>query len=58
MNREINNIWDFLSWLWFSVVDFLNIRISGFGLDISLWELAIGFAVLWLVLYCIFRTLD
>ena len=58
MEKGINNIWDFLTWLWTSAVDFLNTEISGFGLDFTLWEWALGSAILYLVLYAIFRALQ
>ena len=53
MDNGINNIWDFLTWLWASAVDFLNTEISGFGLDFTLWEWALGSAILYLILYAI-----
>lgn len=28
----MNNIWDFMTWLWSSAVDFMSIEIDGFGL--------------------------
>ena len=55
---EITNIWDFLSWLWDSAVDFMRINISGFGFSINLWEWALGTAIISLLIYAIARVLD
>lgn len=51
----MNNIWDFMSWLWTSAVDFMSIEIDGFGLHFTLWEWALGSVVVSLLLYAIFR---
>ncbi len=54
----MENIWDFLLWLWTSAVDFLSIRISGFGLDFTLWEWALGTAIVSLLFYAVARALE
>lgn len=51
MDGAITDIWGFLTWLWTSAVDFMNIEISGFGLHFTLWEFALGSVILYLVLY-------
>lgn len=55
---EITDIWGFLTWLWTSAVDFLNMEIDGFGLHFTLWEFALGSVILYLCLYAIFRVLQ
>ena len=54
----MENIWDFLSWLWTSAVDFLNQPIEGFGLSFTLWEWALGSVILSLLIYAISRALE
>ena len=51
-------IWDILTFLWESALGFLNNRIDILGLDFSLWEFALGIAVVDLLLYAIFRVLN
>lgn len=58
MDGAITDIWGFLTWLWISAVDFMNIEISGFGLHFTLWEFALGSVILYLVLYAVFRVMD
>ncbi len=51
-------VWDFLTFLWDKAVEFLSFRIDFLGLNFSLWEFALGGAVLSLLLYAVFRALD
>lgn len=52
------NVWDFLTFLWDSAMNFLNIRIELMGLNFSLWEFAFGSTVLLLVCSVVFRDTD
>lgn len=51
-------LWDWLSFLWSEAYEFLNIPIKGMGIDFTLWQFALGSAILGLILYAVFRTLD
>lgn len=52
------SFWDILTFLWDSAVAFLGYEIVFLDVHFTLWEMAIGFAVLSLVIYAIARVLD
>ncbi len=54
----MESIWDIMTFLWDSALDFLNNRIGVFGLNFTLWEFALGIVIVDLLLYAIFRALD
>lgn len=54
----MSTLWDWLSFLWSSAIDFLNFPIQGLGIDCTLWQFALGFAILDLILFAVFRALE
>ncbi len=50
----METIWDFLSFLWGSAMNFLGTRINVMGLNFTLWEFALGSSILLLVCYAVF----
>ncbi len=55
---DVMEVWDFLTFLWNKAIEFLSFRIDFLGLNFTLWEFALGAAVLSLLLYAVFRALD
>lgn len=51
-------VWDFLTFLWNEALKFLSFEINFMGLNFTLWQFALGTAVLSLLLYAVFRALD
>ncbi len=53
-----STVWDIMTFLWESALGFLDNRIDILGLNFTLWQFALGIAVVDLLLYAIFRCLD
>lgn len=52
-------LWDLLTFLWESVYNFLNTSIVTLGkVNISLWELALGFTLFSMILAFVVRNFD
>lgn len=49
----MENVWDFLSFLWTSAMGFLDTRIDIMGLDFTLWQFALGSVLLLLFCYAV-----
>lgn len=53
----MEGFWDLLTFLWESVFNFLNTSVISIGdVNISLWELALGFTLLGMILGFVVRT--
>ena len=52
------DIWQGLTMLWNSAVDFMSIELTAIGLNFTLWQFAIGVVVVELLLYAVFRALE
>lgn len=51
-------IWDLLTWLWNEGLTILNLEFNALGLHFTLWEFTLGFAILDLLLFAFFRSLE
>lgn len=55
----MSDFWELLTFLWESVYDFLNTSVVTIGsVDISLWQLALGFTLFGMVLMFVCHTFD
>lgn len=54
----MNSFWSFVGFLVQQAYDFMCVEISCGSTSFTLWEMAIGFAVLSIVAYAIARCLD
>ena len=55
----MSDFWDILTFLWESVFNFLNTSVVTIGsVNITLWELALGFTLFSMVLTFVCHTFD
>lgn len=52
------SFWDILTFLWASAVSFLSNEVIFLDIHFTLWEMALGFTILGLIVYAIARILD
>ena len=54
----METVWDVMTFFWESAMKFLSTRIDIMGLNFTLWEFALGSAILLLVCSVVFKNTD